>query len=98
MTIIPILGILAAALVIVLTVEFVPSLSSKRAASVLERLDTPANQEPFRAAALAPSARKAGGEMDAGRVSCARFRQTCTGRRWVASGAAGPPRSSSLYA
>jgi len=46
MTIIPILGILAAALVIVLTVEFVPSLSSKRAASVLERLDIPANQEP----------------------------------------------------
>ncbi len=45
MTIITILGILAGALVIVLTVEFVPSLSPHRATSVLERLDRPADEE-----------------------------------------------------
>jgi Flp pilus assembly protein TadB len=46
MSIIPVIGILVAVLIIVLTVEFVPSLSASRASSVLGRLDTASSQEP----------------------------------------------------
>ncbi len=45
MTLIPILGILVAALIVVLTVEFVPVINPNKAAERLHSLETPAETQ-----------------------------------------------------